>query len=658
MAAEARYQVSMQLSVLEHLGENLYSGTPAVLTEVVANAWDANATEVRIDTNSRDGTITITDNGHGMDLNAVNDRFLSVGFRRRLEQSSVTDDLERPVMGRKGIGKLSLFAIADEFTVHSKVRSGNVEALLINRNDLVNAIKSKTQSYNPQEIKRDWPSKRFPGGTQIKITKFKGGRGLREDFIRQRIARRFSVIGEKWKFRVYVNNKEITVADRGYFGKLQFAWTYGSEANELIKGKASNIKHYSEVKNSDLVGWIGTVWQPSQLKIEGTSETAGGIVVMVRGRVADENIIQTLGDARLFTQYVVGEIHADYLDDENTEDNVITSSRQKLNSDLPVVRQLIEKIRVQLNEIALKWDDLREKEGLEDAVKDLPVIEEWLQTKSQDRQKAARSLIGKVNKIPVKNDQERAELYSYSILAFEKLAVKDAVSELDGVDDKDLFGFLNAFRKIDDVEAALYHELVRGRLEVISRFNNKVELLAKEKELQQELFDNLWLFDPSWDRVTGHSAMEITASKFLEEKGTASTKKDRLDIVYRNPTGQHVIIELKRPGVTTPLTELEAQVEKYKTQLGSLLAEKFKQSDPIIKTYLLVDEAPEQWSNPVRRNEDLRVHAVRGITLLTYKELISKSEVLYREFLESDLKSAKLASVLEKISEALEAKST
>lgn len=656
MAEGDRYQVSMQLSVLEHLGENLYSGTPAVLTEVVANAWDANATEVRIDTDQRDGTITITDNGHGMDLNAVNERFLSVGFRRRLEQSSVTDGLSRPVMGRKGIGKLSLFAIADEFTVHTKVKTGNVEALRINRDDLVSAIKLKNERYHPQEIERVWPSKRFASGTQIRITKFKGGRGLREDFIRQRIARRFSVIGEQWNFRVYVNNKEISVSDRGYFGKLQFAWTYGDNAKNLIDTKASNIKNCTAVTSSDLVGWIGTVWQPSQLKIDGTSETAGGIVVMVRGRVADENIIQTLGDARLFTQYVVGEIHADYLDDENTEDNVITSSRQKLNSDLPVVRQLMEKIRVQLNEIALKWDNLREQEGLEDAVKDLPVIEEWLQTKSQDRQKAARSLIGKVNKIPVKNDQERAELYSYSILAFEKLAVKDAVSDLETVGEEDLYGFLNAFRKIDDVEAALYHELVRGRLEVISRFDKKVGLLAKEKELQQELFDNLWLFDPSWDRVTGHSAMEITATKFLEQKGTASTKKDRLDIVYRNPTGEHVIIELKRPGVTTPLAELESQVEKYKTQLGNLLREQFKSESPVIKTYLLVEEAPSHWTDPVRRSEDQRVHAMRGITLLTYKELISKSEVLYREFLESDLKSAKLANILDKISEALKLK--
>lgn len=486
MVDKPRYRVSMQLSVLEHLGENLYSGTPAVLTEVVANAWDADATEVLISTDEKDGSLTIIDNGHGMDLPAINERFLTVGFRRRLDQSAVTEEHNRPVMGRKGIGKLSLFAIADEFTVHSKTKDGSIEALSINRSNLVQAIKSKDTEYHPEEIKREWLSKKFQHGTRIKITKFKNNRGVRADFVTQRLSRRFSVIGKHNKFQVFVNKSEISVADRGYFSKLQFAWTYGTAAKKLAAKSGTGLKSLIEVKNSDLIGWIGTVKQPSQLNIDGSSETANGIVVMIRGRVADENIIQTLGDARIFTQYIVGEIHADYLDADNTEDNVITSSRQKLNVDSPHVRTLMEKVRVQLNEIALKWDNLRDKEGADDAVKDLPIVEEWLKTKTGDREKAARSLLGKVNKIPFKNKSERAELIGYSILAFEKLAVKDAISELDTVNDSDLVGFLNAFRKIDDVEAALYHELVKGRLEVISRFDAKIDLLAKEKDLQKE----------------------------------------------------------------------------------------------------------------------------------------------------------------------------
>ena len=42
------YKMTVDLNVLEHLGINLYSNLAAVLTEIVANAWDADATKVSI----------------------------------------------------------------------------------------------------------------------------------------------------------------------------------------------------------------------------------------------------------------------------------------------------------------------------------------------------------------------------------------------------------------------------------------------------------------------------------------------------------------------------------------------------------------------------------------------------------------------------------
>ena len=46
---EQPYKMTITLNVLEHLGENLYSSMPAVLSEAVANAWDANASVVEIE---------------------------------------------------------------------------------------------------------------------------------------------------------------------------------------------------------------------------------------------------------------------------------------------------------------------------------------------------------------------------------------------------------------------------------------------------------------------------------------------------------------------------------------------------------------------------------------------------------------------------------
>ena len=46
---QPKFQMSINLQVLNHLGLNLYSNTSAVLSEVVANAWDADAKEVLIE---------------------------------------------------------------------------------------------------------------------------------------------------------------------------------------------------------------------------------------------------------------------------------------------------------------------------------------------------------------------------------------------------------------------------------------------------------------------------------------------------------------------------------------------------------------------------------------------------------------------------------
>ena len=43
-----KYQMTLSLNVLNHLGLGLYSNIPAVLSEAVANAWDADAENVSI----------------------------------------------------------------------------------------------------------------------------------------------------------------------------------------------------------------------------------------------------------------------------------------------------------------------------------------------------------------------------------------------------------------------------------------------------------------------------------------------------------------------------------------------------------------------------------------------------------------------------------
>lgn len=51
MVGNDHYRMAVDLNLLDHLGFDLYSNIVAVLTEAVANAWDADAenVEIRID---------------------------------------------------------------------------------------------------------------------------------------------------------------------------------------------------------------------------------------------------------------------------------------------------------------------------------------------------------------------------------------------------------------------------------------------------------------------------------------------------------------------------------------------------------------------------------------------------------------------------------
>ncbi|MCI6564702.1 ATP-binding protein, partial [Campylobacter sp.] len=63
----------------------MYSTLPPVLSELITNSYDADATEVKISIsqNTREKTIEIFDDGCGVSLDELNNNFLQIGRNRR-----------------------------------------------------------------------------------------------------------------------------------------------------------------------------------------------------------------------------------------------------------------------------------------------------------------------------------------------------------------------------------------------------------------------------------------------------------------------------------------------------------------------------------------------------------------------------------------------
>ena len=105
-------------------------------------------------------------------LSDINDKYLKVGYRKRDSGEHLSSHFKRPVMGRKGIGKLSLFSIANRIEVHTKRKDEDGEAFVIERDKLEQVIRAGASTFSPREESFD-PSLLGESGTFIKLSELK-----------------------------------------------------------------------------------------------------------------------------------------------------------------------------------------------------------------------------------------------------------------------------------------------------------------------------------------------------------------------------------------------------------------------------------------------------------------------------------------------------
>lgn len=646
--SEHKYTMNISLNVLNHLGINLYSNTPAVLAEVIANAWDAGAT--RVDIQIEEDSITISDNGCGMSEKDINEKFLCVGYQRRESGEKIPYD--RNPMGRKGIGKLSLFSIAKKIHVYSR-KGEEKNALLMDVGEIEKIIDDKSnQPYHPKPLSYEEGVIDGDEGTAIVITDLR--KKLTQATInglRRRIARRFSVIGEKYEFKVFINGDEITYADRDYFEKARFLFQYGDDnssvrfnkldSHEGKKAIFSRLSKFNdegvldEKGNYQIKGWVAIAHRSNDLDEEGGSnkgDNLNNIVIVVRGKVAQEDILHEFRIGSLFTKYIYGEIEADFLD-EDGEDDIATSSRQKIMEDAPRYQALKNFMGSELRHIRTITDNLKTERGIQKALDYHPKIKEWYEGYEGDSRKKINSLFGKIEQIET-DEEHRKTLYVNSILAFEKMDMDSTLSILEEANPDIIDNLLQIFKKVDDLEAAHYHEIITSRLKVIEKLRDLIDNNAKERAIQDHIYDHLWLLDPAWERATideeKEKHIQLVIDK-VKERESEKVQNLRIDIRYRRVSGVNVIIELKRASVALEKTEVEAQIKKYRKAVKADLLKSPKYRGPI-ESICIVGEI-KGWDDQETREEDIQSLTHHDIRILTYIELIDNAQSAYSKFI-------------------------
>lgn len=121
MPKKEKLNFSIDARLLFELGERLVTRKSVALAELIKNAYDADATRVRVileGVSVKGGTISIADNGNGMLLEHIRSKWMRIGTSDATD-NPYSSKFKRPKTGAKGIGRFAAQSLGTLLTLHS-----------------------------------------------------------------------------------------------------------------------------------------------------------------------------------------------------------------------------------------------------------------------------------------------------------------------------------------------------------------------------------------------------------------------------------------------------------------------------------------------------------------------------------------------------------
>lgn len=367
--SDESFNFEISLSVLNHLGRNLYRNFITVLGEAISNSWDADANNVWIQIDKEKGEFSIKDDGIGMSAEDFQGKFLKIGYSKRAK-GKIQTRKKRPFIGAKGIGKLALLSCARRISIFSKKRNEKYVGGVIDNTGLDRAIKRDLapDKYELEDLDLnlvDGLTSAHAKGTIIYFEEAKEQIRNSIAHIKKMIALNFhfSLIDED--FSIHVNGETVTFDDLNDLTEAtEFAWIYNGRNDDFIS-RLTNLKSEKINKTTalDINGFIASVEKPRHLKITGTDERAS-IDLFVNGRLREKDILRHIPTQRVIESYIYGQIHFDTMDGLGTDP--FTSSREGVIEDDRNFQELLNYLKkVAIPDIFDSWDKLRLDRGEE-----------------------------------------------------------------------------------------------------------------------------------------------------------------------------------------------------------------------------------------------------------------------------------------------------
>lgn len=363
---------------VEHLGSNMYSQLPNAVAELVANAYDADATSIVVRVNGTGGgqQILVEDDGHGMSHSDVREKYLRIGRNRRnLDPEGLSESRRRNVSGKKGLGKLALFGVGHHIVV-TTTRAGSSESLVLTMNwdDLIS-----TESGDYQPGARVEHSADPEHGTCVKISQLARQSDIHPRHLAESLSRLFHYNDSKVSLTVTGRDgSKIPVTRELRLESIdsEFGWRIPDDLSISADALA----------NRDISGRIISAEKPLKAQTR-------GITVYVNGRLANEPEFFGAADSSYAYAYLTGYVEVNFLD--TIKPDVVATDRRAIaweNQDAAQVRSNLRKMVEEIAQQQRQWRREKKEKHIED--KTGIKADEWPDTIKGPEQKPLKNLLG------------------------------------------------------------------------------------------------------------------------------------------------------------------------------------------------------------------------------------------------------------------------
>ena len=674
-----RYSMRISRLTVDKLGVKLYDKVSAVLAELIANAYDADARRVTIhapvgrylaskvggEVQDQGFEIKIEDDGVGMTPDEMQQFFLVVGAERRGDpkRGALSGQFRRKVMGRKGVGKLAPFGICRVMEVLSaggeKIEGANGEAghltshVILNYDDIAAVGDEPDEPYEPTVGTEDG-TLRPASGTTITLRRFNVRKVSNINTLERQIAQRFGIESPDWQVTLGDNagslgsrvvgafevetmpNTRISFGDDG-----EVAGPNGVKLEDIKAGFAHDGAFYA------VTGWMGYSKRPYR------DELMAGVRIYCNLKIAAQTMVFNrragfTGEHNI-RSYLVGALKADWLDKE--EDLIQTDRRDILWSNelgaafqdwgQRVVKRIGTLSRDPMRRATL--DIFLETGRVQDRI-------EALFPKDDDqpiRERAtelARMFGRTMNRGDVEDEEAVSNLVNLSIELAPHVTLDAMMREAGEKADAPFDLLTSLLRTARIAELSSFGRIADDRLKVIQR----LDVLKESDDIIEDSFQSLiedapWLVNPEWAPVTANqslSSLKKEFERYYEQKigepiqlSDFNSPLKRPDFVLSSQDGRAQIIEIKKP--RHPLRNDEMRrIVNYRNLMKAFLEdaknEKFRQFFHGFHMTLVCDELALSGSDQAAFDHYVNLGE---LTHFSWQNFLLKTRVVHEAFL-------------------------